>query len=635
MKKKFVLMTSALMAIGLLSACNQHQHSFKEVAEVPATCTESGVKAYYTCEGCDKIFDADKKETTLDALKIAALGHDYQFNSFVWEGFSAQAKYVCSRDANHVEMHDAIVTDEVTTPAGCESKGVRTYTATYDGHTDTKTAEVEAVGHKLVSHVAKADTCTEAGNSAYWSCENCDKYFSDENGEHEIAADSWVIAAHAHTMTHHDAVAESCETNGNKEYWTCSECNQYFLDEAGTQVSSAEGIVIAAHHTLTHHNKQPETCTSNGMIEYWSCSVCDKDFFDVDATREIEDEDAYIIPAHHVLTHHDAKEETCTENGNVEYWHCTVCEKNFADEEGITELNNVVISAKGHNMEHHDAKDPECEVDGNAEHWHCLNCEKNFADEEGTTELNNVVIPAKGHTWGTPSYEWSDNYTVCTATIPCEECDEKIVEKVKASFVFTTIPTTSSLGAGHYKASFENESLEEQSSDVEFIVPCATYDSFYKTYSIKSQPSSVKSSLVGNLAIPAEIDGKPVSGIGDYSLNDLSGITSINIGENVTIIDEKAFEDDVNVTAIIIDKDSKLETIGAAAFRHCDNLESLELPETVTKIGNDTFYGCGKLKDKTLDFRGTMDQWKAIEKGNSWHGYAINYIRCSDGTIER
>ena len=159
MKKKLVLMTSALMAMSLLSACNQHQHSFKEVAEVPATCTEVGTRAHYTCEGCDKIFDADKKETTLDALKISALGHDYQFNSFVWEEFTAQAKYVCSRDANHVEMHDANVTDEVTTQPGCETKGVRTYTASYDGHTDTKTAEVEATGHTLVAHAAKAETC--------------------------------------------------------------------------------------------------------------------------------------------------------------------------------------------------------------------------------------------------------------------------------------------------------------------------------------------------------------------------------------------------------------------------------------------------------------------------------------------
>ena len=84
MKKKLVLMTSALMAISLLAGCNAHSHEYKFVDEVAATCTESGVHAHYTCEGCDKLFDEDKKETTLEALTIAALGHDYKFDSFVW-----------------------------------------------------------------------------------------------------------------------------------------------------------------------------------------------------------------------------------------------------------------------------------------------------------------------------------------------------------------------------------------------------------------------------------------------------------------------------------------------------------------------------------------------------------------------
>ena len=147
MKKKLVLMTSALMAISLLTGCG-HEHSYKEVAEVAATCTETGVHAHYTCEGCDKLFDVDKNETTLEALKIAALGHDYKFNSFVWaDDYTAQAKYVCSRDNKHVEMHDATVTSKVTKEATCEEDGVQIYTATYDNHTDTKEKVLTKLGH--------------------------------------------------------------------------------------------------------------------------------------------------------------------------------------------------------------------------------------------------------------------------------------------------------------------------------------------------------------------------------------------------------------------------------------------------------------------------------------------------------
>ena len=149
MKKKLVLMTSALMAVSLLAGCgSQHSHEYKLVAEVAATCTESGVHAHYTCEGCDKLFDEDKNETTVAALTIAALGHDYKFDSFVWAAdYSAQAKHVCSRDNKHVELRDATVTSKVTKDATCEEDGVETYTATYDTHTETKEKVLSKLGH--------------------------------------------------------------------------------------------------------------------------------------------------------------------------------------------------------------------------------------------------------------------------------------------------------------------------------------------------------------------------------------------------------------------------------------------------------------------------------------------------------
>lgn len=58
-------------------------HSFTEVAEVPAKCTETGVKAHNKCDDCGKLFaqNADEKdvaavEVTLAELTISKLGHN-------------------------------------------------------------------------------------------------------------------------------------------------------------------------------------------------------------------------------------------------------------------------------------------------------------------------------------------------------------------------------------------------------------------------------------------------------------------------------------------------------------------------------------------------------------------------------
>ena len=50
----------------------------------------------------------------------------------------------------------------------------------------------------------------------------------------------------------------------------------------------------------------------------------------------------------HAMVHHDLTEAPCTENGNIEYWSCSGCGKNFADENGNEEIATVVIAATGH-----------------------------------------------------------------------------------------------------------------------------------------------------------------------------------------------------------------------------------------------------------------------------------------------
>lgn len=53
--------------------------------------------------------------------------------------------------------------------------------------------------HDLKLIPAKAATATANGNSAYYQCALCGKYFSDANGTTEIEENSWVVLKHTHS----------------------------------------------------------------------------------------------------------------------------------------------------------------------------------------------------------------------------------------------------------------------------------------------------------------------------------------------------------------------------------------------------------------------------------------------------
>ena len=90
--------------------------------------------------------------------------------------------------------------------------------------------------HSLTATAGKAATCTEAGNSAYWSCSRCGKFFSDDIGKTEIAKDSWVIAALGHKLATRAAVAATCYASGHEADTYCKRCGMVIT--AGANISA-------------------------------------------------------------------------------------------------------------------------------------------------------------------------------------------------------------------------------------------------------------------------------------------------------------------------------------------------------------------------------------------------------------
>ena len=119
-----------------------------------------------------------------------------------------------------------------------------------------------------------------------------------------------------------------------------------------------------------------------------------------------------------------------------------------------------------------------------------------------------------------------------------------------------------------------------------------------------------------NLTIPAEINGQPVTAIGDscfqgklclkrvhvpegvrrlgdYAFEACGALQRVYLPDSLTEIGDGAFSGCANLT--LADLQDNVERIGAGAFLCCDELVSVELPEALRELGEFAFAGCGSL----------------------------------------
>ncbi len=97
----------------------------------------------------------------------------------------------------------------------------------------------------------------------------------------------------------------------------------------------------------------------------------------------------------------------------------------------------------------------------------------------------------------------------------------------------------------------------------------------------------------GNVVIPSEIGGRPVTTIGVGAFADCSGLTSVDIPGSVTTIDDGAFAGCSGLIGVGIP--SSVTTIGDGVFSGCSGLTSVGIPYTVTSLGDGVFVGCSGL----------------------------------------
>ena len=94
--------------------------------------------------------------------------------------------------------------------------------------------------------------------------------------------------------------------------------------------------------------------------------------------------------------------------------------------------------------------------------------------------------------------------------------------------------------------------------------------------------------------------------IGEYAFGAVStdtvspAYTSVQIPASVSEIGEGAFYHCLELKTVVFEEGSQLKALGDSVFVDCGNLETVELPSGITKIGVGAFANCGSLKEFTI-----------------------------------
>ena len=244
-----------------------------------------------------------------------------------------------------------------------------------------------------------------------------------------------------------------------------------------------EDVEITVKYTIifTYVEAKEATCTEDGNVGYWYSPVYANYYFADSRGRELID-NPFIPKLNHDIVHLNYQDSTCHEVGHVECYYCNNCHKHFEDENAEHELENWAIEKKPHVLTHHSISEATCDENGNVEYWTCEN-EPGvyYGDENCTFTLDDVVIEAIGHDYRSPTYTWKEINGIyqCVASIKCTNCDDEISEiNCDLSIAFIKESTCSEEGQISYTARFNNPAFSAQTK----IVKLAKTEHIYVHY---------------------------------------------------------------------------------------------------------------------------------------------------------
>ena len=267
--------------------------------------------------------------------------------------------------------------------------------------------------HNLTLVPAKAPTCTEKGNTAYYTCDGCDKWFEDATGASEITDKTSVILA----ATGHSA---SDWKSDNTDHWKeCTVVGCGVIIEGSKAAHTAGEWIIDTPATATTSGSKHKECTicgytmatetipatgggehthsygsewKNDADNHWhECSCGDKK----DTAAHTAGEWIIDTPA------------TATADG-TKHKECTIC--------GYTMATETIPATGGGEHTHSYGSEWKNDADN---HWHECSCGDKKDTAAHTASEWIIDTPATATTSGSKHKECTVcGYTMTTETIP-------------------------------------------------------------------------------------------------------------------------------------------------------------------------------------------------------------------------
>ena len=323
-------------------------------------------------------------------------------------------------------------------------------------------------------------------------------------------------------------------------------------------------------------------CEIAGNLEYWHCEKCGKNYSDKYAVNEISEEDFVISAAGHDIEYVDFSYPQNEYEGKISYYHCKKCSKNFSDKNGEKEITPEDLAKPvNHNLKYTAASPADCESEGNTEYWYCETCGKYFSDILGVNEIeeNSWGTEATGHTFDKDT--WHFDETQHWHPSSCKHTD-LVSDKEQHDFIGGVCSVCG---------------FSENSSGFKYTINATGTAYLVTGYSGTGT----------NVVVPDYFKGKPVRNINRDVFKNHTEIQRITIGKNVTYIGQYAFYGCTGLTALTIPDGVK--TIDDYAFYGCAAIKELNLGSGLEDIGSLAFYNCEKLERVNV---GDLTAWCKI-----------------------